>query len=354
MLERLRKLGLGHQIYVHASAMDPELDALEHALLKRQDLSQFLVGLMVGLGLLGTFVGLLQTLVKTSELIGQIGGSVSGDDMAASFSKIVGGLQQPLSAMGTAFSASMFGLTGSILLGFQLVGVRKATSDVVEHVRGEVLSLAEATKLPEKVEITERFLATILADILEQHRSSSTGLANVVQQLDRMVPQIQSLANRSGDLLQQLQIQGKTLERTGEALTASADIAAVVGNLAKSVEAVAREAAGSNRNFRAIMPAVQQQQLAVASDLKTAIAKTETAIVRTETAIGKTETAIAKTDAQAEAIAELKSMQTLLRDDLQRQSLHRQPLPAQSTVHRLIDAALGTRNRQKPPPEKSE
>ena len=110
MIERLQKLGLGHQVYLHSSAMEPELVALEHHFEKKQELSNFLVGLMVGLGLLGTFVGLLETLVKTSALIGTIAsGAGGGGDMAADFARIVGGLQAPLAAMGTAFSASMFG-----------------------------------------------------------------------------------------------------------------------------------------------------------------------------------------------------------------------------------------------------
>ena len=165
MLDRLQKLGLGHQVYIHSSAMEPEIEALEQYLNKRQELSQFLVGLMVGLGLLGTFVGLLETLVETSGLIATIAKSAGGGaDMEGEFAKIVGGLQKPLSAMGTAFSASMFGLVGSIVLGFQMVAVRKAATDLIETVRGQVLSLAEKSSVNENVEISERFLATYVTD----------------------------------------------------------------------------------------------------------------------------------------------------------------------------------------------
>lgn len=276
MLERLNKLGLGHQLSVHSSAMEPEFEALEHALAKRQDLSQYLVGLMIGLGLLGTFVGLLETLVKTSELVGDIASSTGGGGaaMEENFSRIVGGLQRPLSAMGTAFSASMFGLVGSILLGFQLVAVRKATSDFIEAVRHQVLSLAERSKATEKVEITERFLATVLADVLEHHRLTTEGLAATVKRLDIVVPAMHQMAQTAVALMERLDQQSRALDRVSGALEGTAEIVPVLRNLADTVGEVTSQVEVSNVGLGQVLPTLTEQ-VSIGRDLQTAVARME-------------------------------------------------------------------------------
>lgn len=275
MLERLQKLGLGHQVYIHSSAMEPELEALEQYLNKRQELSQFLVGLMVGLGLLGTFVGLLETLVETSALIGTIAKSAGGGgDMESEFVKIVGGLQKPLSAMGTAFSASMFGLVGSIVLGFQMVAVRKAATDLVETVRGQVLSLAEKSSVNENVEISERFLATLLADILEQHRASSAGLADVVARLDQLVPQVAQMAGASAELSSRLQSQEQVLALTTATVGGVGEVVPAMARLATAAEGMLQHTGSSNDRVGEMLNFLPAQE-ALVSNVRAALSRVD-------------------------------------------------------------------------------
>jgi hypothetical protein len=66
--------------------------------------------------LLGTFWGLLETVGSIKDVIGNL--SVSSDDISTTFSNLKSGLAAPLSGMGTAFSSSLFGLAGSLVLGF--------------------------------------------------------------------------------------------------------------------------------------------------------------------------------------------------------------------------------------------
>ena len=256
MLSRLEKLGLGHQLYIQSAAMEPELDALEHFFEKKQELSQFIVGLMVGLGLLGTFVGLLETLIATSSLIATIANSVgnaTGGGMESEFARIVGGLQKPLSAMGTAFSASMFGLIGSIMLGFQMLVVRKAVNDFVEHVREEVLSLAEKTKVNNNVQITERFLATLLGDILEQHKDTTAHLKIVSSLLAELVPQVREAALSSTTLHQRIRAQEAVLERTVAAVGQVQQIIPVMAGLAGVSKHVLEETTRANTGIGEIL-----------------------------------------------------------------------------------------------------
>ncbi|HET8700458.1 MAG TPA: flagellar motor protein MotA [Nitrococcus sp.] len=93
------------------------LDGIRSRLDEARDLSRYIVGLLVFLGLLGTFWGLLETLRAVAGIIGGL--DLQGADSAAAvFGELKHGLQRPLSGMGTAFSSSLFGLAGALVLGF--------------------------------------------------------------------------------------------------------------------------------------------------------------------------------------------------------------------------------------------
>src|SRR5690606_28699950 len=81
-----------------------------------RDTSRYLVGLLVFLGLLGTFWGLLQTIGSIGDTIQSLDPGTG--DSASVLESLKQGLAAPLSGMGTAFSSSLFGLAGSLILGF--------------------------------------------------------------------------------------------------------------------------------------------------------------------------------------------------------------------------------------------
>jgi hypothetical protein len=91
------------------------LDSVYLRLEESRDLSRYLVGLAIFLGLLGTFWGLLVTIRSVAEIIGSLG---VGNDPAAMFNALKENLKQPLSGMSTSFSTSLFGLASSLVLGF--------------------------------------------------------------------------------------------------------------------------------------------------------------------------------------------------------------------------------------------
>ncbi|HXV23658.1 MAG TPA: flagellar motor protein MotA [Alphaproteobacteria bacterium] len=92
------------------------LDGIQARLDESQEISRYLIGLLVFLGLLGTFWGLLQTVASVGEAVGAL--SIGATDVTQLFSQLKVSLEQPLSGMGTAFSSSLFGLSGSLVLGF--------------------------------------------------------------------------------------------------------------------------------------------------------------------------------------------------------------------------------------------
>ncbi len=92
------------------------LDGISSRISESHDISRYLIGLLIFLGLLGTFWGLLNTVSAVGETIGGLSGGAG--DPAALFEELKRGLETPLTGMGTAFSSSLFGLAGSLVLGF--------------------------------------------------------------------------------------------------------------------------------------------------------------------------------------------------------------------------------------------
>ncbi|MEQ8227097.1 MAG: flagellar motor protein MotA [Rhodospirillales bacterium] len=92
------------------------LDGLVSRLDESRDISRYIIGLLIFLGLLGTFWGLLETVDSVKDVI--VGLSVDSGDINVIFETLKKGLETPLAGMGTAFSSSLFGLAGSLILGF--------------------------------------------------------------------------------------------------------------------------------------------------------------------------------------------------------------------------------------------
>ena len=100
---------------VSTQLMRSILDSIATRLDEARDISRYMTGLLVFLGLLGTFWGLIETV---SSVGGVIQGLKAGGDAASMFDSLREGLAAPLSGMGISFSSSLFGLAGSLVLGF--------------------------------------------------------------------------------------------------------------------------------------------------------------------------------------------------------------------------------------------
>ena len=119
---------ISHQEQV---AIEHELTNARDRLNRRNALPQYLTGLLVGMGLLGTFIGLLSTLTDIGALIS----SFADLDMKTVspivvFGAMIERMKAPMQSMSIAFSASMFGLLGSIILGLMMVGIRRLQGDI--------------------------------------------------------------------------------------------------------------------------------------------------------------------------------------------------------------------------------
>jgi hypothetical protein len=106
----------GGRVSLSAVSLRTLLDGIGTRLDETRETSRYLIGLLVFLGLLGTFYGLLETVQSVGGVIGSL--SAGASDPVRAFNDLKSGLQSPLGGMGTAFSASLFGLAGSLVLGF--------------------------------------------------------------------------------------------------------------------------------------------------------------------------------------------------------------------------------------------
>src|SRR5436305_3215829 len=91
------------------------LDSIAARLDEARDMSRYMTGLLIFLGLLGTFWGLIETVGSVGNVINSL---KPGGDAGAIFDSLKEGLAAPLGGMGISFSSSLFGLAGSLVLGF--------------------------------------------------------------------------------------------------------------------------------------------------------------------------------------------------------------------------------------------
>src|SRR6267154_6626206 len=107
--DRMGRMAISSQI------MRGILDSIAARLDEARDLSRYMTGLLIFLGLLGTFWGLIDTVSSVGKVIENL---KVGGDAGAVFDSLKEGLAAPLAGMGISFSSSLFGLAGSLVLGF--------------------------------------------------------------------------------------------------------------------------------------------------------------------------------------------------------------------------------------------
>lgn len=165
------------KIMLSANTTRALLDSIFSRLDESREISRYMVGLLIFLGLLGTFWGLISTL---STIGGAIQGlSVQGGDITTVFEQLKSGLQAPLSGMGTAFSSSLFGLGGSLILGFLDLNAGQAQNrfyNELEEWLSGLTRLGTASALSEG----ETAMPVYVTALLEQTADTVSQLQNII------------------------------------------------------------------------------------------------------------------------------------------------------------------------------
>jgi hypothetical protein len=124
--------------------IESEMFGCEEHLFARLELANYLSNSLIGIGLVGTFIGLLSSLADLGVLLSGLEGSGgAGSDPVAMFSDMMHRLQKPMRGMGTSFVASLYGLLGSLIMGLVIYSVRKTGNQAIMKAR-ELLRMLEA------------------------------------------------------------------------------------------------------------------------------------------------------------------------------------------------------------------
>ncbi|WP_062227417.1 flagellar motor protein MotA [Aureimonas frigidaquae] len=170
------------------------LDSLAARLDETRDISRYLVGLLVFLGLLGTFWGLLTTIGSISTTIQSLDPTAA--DAATVLNSVQQGLSAPLAGMGTAFSSSLFGLSGSLVLGFLDLQIGRAQNRFYTELENWLATVTDAGGDPVLAPAAPAAPAAATAPVGAVAGPASADMQILADRLSRLV-QEQGAAPRS-------------------------------------------------------------------------------------------------------------------------------------------------------------
>ncbi|HEV8388464.1 MAG TPA: flagellar motor protein MotA [Dongiaceae bacterium] len=218
------------RLSLSATTLRSVLDGIQARLDEHREISRYLITLLILLGLLGTFWGLLGTINAVTAAI--TGLDLTGSDPAALFDDLKKSLQGPLAGMGTAFSASLFGLSGSLLLGYLDLQAGQAHSRFFGEVEDWLSGQTKLGSGGAMVEGDQPVPAYIQA-LLEQTAESLDNLQRTISrtEADRLAASnnFKVLADHMIALTDQLRAQQQVVQRLMETQT---DMRSVIGKLA--------------------------------------------------------------------------------------------------------------------------
>lgn len=194
------------QAAISPAAMRSILDSIGARLDESRDTTRYMIGLLVFLGLLGTFWGLMQTVQAVSLTINSL--NPAGGESTALFEELKTGLAAPLTGMGVAFSSSLFGLAGSLIVGFLDLQAGQAQTrfyneleewlSTITELSPEGSSTAASAGQPAQLRfalLDMQRTMTDLADKIEQgmaRNNSGEAMIELSRGIDRLVKQMRA------------------------------------------------------------------------------------------------------------------------------------------------------------------
>jgi hypothetical protein len=192
----------GH-VSLSTLSMRSILDSIGSRLDEARDISRYLVGLLIFLGLLGTFWGLLETINSVGTTINSL--DTGSNDGLVIFEELKAGLEAPLKGMGTAFSSSLFGLAGSLILGFLDLQASQAQnrfyneledwlSGITELQLGETLSSGSAPQIRYAILEMQRSISQLGANIERGalNDNSTEAVRNLAARVEKLIEQMRA------------------------------------------------------------------------------------------------------------------------------------------------------------------
>ena len=208
----------GGQARITLSAMATRslLDSIGSRLDENRELARYMTGLLIFLGLLGTFWGLLRTIGAVSTVIQHM--TIGSNDVAQLFEQLKSGLAMPLNGMGIAFSASMFGLSSALVLGFLDLTAAQAQNRFFNELEEW---LAGQTRLSSGVlSDVEGSVPVYVQALLEQTAENMEGLQHILSRGEDTRAQasqaVQALTEKMATLTDMMRSSQQLMLRIGE------------------------------------------------------------------------------------------------------------------------------------------
>lgn len=227
-------------ISLSTASMSSIMESLGSRLDEARDTGRYLVGLLVFLGLLGTFWGLLDTIQSVGKAIGTI--DTKGGESVNMFDDLKAGLAAPLKGMGTAFSSSLLGLAGSLVLGFLELQASHAQNRFYNELEEWLSGITELTPggaTTGSSDVVMRQLSATLYDmqrVLEEV-SIKLGEAPDPSATEQSGKEIRDLAQGVGQLISQMRTEQQIVrEWVDEQASQQAAVATVLKDLAQNLE----------------------------------------------------------------------------------------------------------------------
>ena len=188
-----------------SSSIDRLIENSDMTLVSIRETSRYLVGLLVFLGLLGTFWGLLKTIGSVGDVINGLG--IDDTNVAGFFNSLKDGLNAPLEGMSIAFSSSLLGLAGSLILGLLDLNLGQAQNKYSQYFE-KTLSTNSSPDFVDKVDkptnIAIQKIYDNLDNIVSALKKSAENQNNISKNLDKFNEVLKKINNNSSNLDKQL------------------------------------------------------------------------------------------------------------------------------------------------------
>jgi hypothetical protein len=221
-----------------ATSMRSIMDSIGSRLDEARDTGRYLVGLLVFLGLLGTFWGLLDTIQSVGKTIGAL--DTRAADSVTVFDELKNGLAAPLRGMGTAFSSSLLGLGGSLVLGFLELQAGHAHGRFYNQLEEWLSGITELA--PGGSQVSDYGAHQLQVAVLDMHRAISelSERLTSIPRLEGGTPPaeeaVKELAKGVDQLVRQMRAEQKVVrEWVDEQAAQQSEVASVLKDLAANV-----------------------------------------------------------------------------------------------------------------------
>ena len=191
---------------ISAAALRSVLDGVAGRLDENREIARYLIGLLIFLGLLGTFWGLIGTISSVSSVISGL--NFGNQDTSLIFSNLQKGLETPLEGMSTAFSSSLFGLSGSLILGFLDLQLGQASGRFYQDLENWLSSSVKISNNNSQTPFSREGISysESLSDTAASHLSElASALTNIEADRSRLLNQITELNTQLRRLVDQIE-----------------------------------------------------------------------------------------------------------------------------------------------------